>query len=292
MAASLKYPLSLYRRALNVAVSLAVFVYLALVIRFAWAPTPLAQALAAIGIAAAFAHAAMAYAFKHAAALFFICVVITFMMENIGAATGFPFGRYHFEVGGDLPHIGAIPIIVGPLWFGMGYFAWSVAGSLLDGADYKLRKPRNLIALPIVAAFVMAQWDLVMDSPNATVAKAWIWHDGGAFFGVPLSNYLGWLLTSWLFYQAFAFYLRRQAALAEASRSLRALAILFYVSAGLTYLTPWLLNDGGEAADRAGHIWRVQDVHTASVITMIFGMGFTAILSAIRLMNLIQPEAN
>jgi len=31
-----------------------------------------------------------------------------------------------------------------------------------------------------------------------------LWHDGGADFGVPLTNYLGWLLTSWMFYQVFA----------------------------------------------------------------------------------------
>ena len=56
----------------------------------------------------------------------------------------------------------------------------------------------------------MTQWDVVMDPPEATISKAWIWHDGGAHFGVPLSNYLGWLLTSWLFYQAFAIYLSRR----------------------------------------------------------------------------------
>jgi uncharacterized membrane protein len=52
--------------------------------------------------------------------------------------------------------------------------------------------------------FGVTQWDLVMDPPTATIAKAWIWHDGGADFGVPLSNYLGWLLTAFLFSLAFA----------------------------------------------------------------------------------------
>ena len=121
--------------------------------------------------------------------------------------TGFPFGHYHFEVGSDLIHVGAIPIIVGPLWFGMGYFVGSWPERCLaahTGVDGKI----ELIALPVVAAFVMTQWDVVMDPPEATISKAWIWHDGGAHFGVSdLLNYLGWLLTSWLFYQAFAIYL-------------------------------------------------------------------------------------
>jgi putative membrane protein len=52
----------------------------------------------------------------------------------------------------------------------------------------------------------MTQWDLVMDRSESTIAKVWIWHDGGADFRVPLSNYLGWLLTSWFFFAAFALY--------------------------------------------------------------------------------------
>jgi hypothetical protein len=87
--------------------------------------------------------------------------------RGTGTATGFPFGAYHFEVGADLPHVGLIPIIVGPLWFGAGYFSWTVASVLLDGADRQLDRPFNLVALPVVAAFVLTQWDLVMDAPNA-----------------------------------------------------------------------------------------------------------------------------
>src|SRR5215471_10038548 len=58
---------------------------------------------------------------------------------------------------------------------------WTVPTGRLD-------RPINVITLPIVAAFVMTQWDLVIDPPESTISKAWIWHDGGADFGVPLSN--------------------------------------------------------------------------------------------------------
>ena len=110
---------------------LGLAVYLALVIGFAWNPTPLAQGLAVIGILAACVHAVLSYGWKDALALLAICLVITFAMENLGVTTGFPFGHYHFEVGSNLPRVGAIPVIVGPLWFGMGYFSWVVAGTLL-----------------------------------------------------------------------------------------------------------------------------------------------------------------
>jgi hypothetical protein len=186
-----------------------------------------------------------------------------------------------------LPHVGNVPVIVGPLWFGMGYFSWIVAGTLLGGADRRLNGKLEVVALPVIAAFVMTQWDVVMEPPSATIAKAWIWHDGGAHFGVPLSNYLGWLLTSWLFYQAFAIHLsRRRVASVRMSgqrRALRLAAILLYLGSGLTHATPWIMGQSGEIVDAANHIWHIQDVREATVVVMLFTMFFTAMLAALRL---------
>lgn len=262
-------------------------IYLAMVVAFAWDPTPFAQLLAAIGIASAMAHAVSYYGWKDALALLAICLIITFAMENIGVATGLPFGSYHFEVGAALRHIGRVPIILGPLWFGMGYFSWIVAGTLLDGADRHLNGRFNVIALPIAASFVMTQWDLVMDPPSSTIAKAWIWHDGGAYFGVPLANYFGWLLTSWLFYQTFALYLSRRRDIPQQpkgpSRTFRLAATLFYLSAGLAHVTPILLHQSGEITDAAGHVWRIHDLRATTVVIMLFTMVFTSMLAGFRL---------
>jgi uncharacterized membrane protein len=256
-------------------------------IGFCWNPTPLAQGLAAIFIACALLHAAWAYGVGTALIFFVVCIAVTFGVENLGAATGFPFGHYHFVVGDDLPHVGRIPIIVGPLWFGGGYFSFVVASTLLDGADRPLDRPAAAFALPLVAAFVMTQWDLVIDAPNATIAKAWVWHDGGAMFGVPLSNYLGWLLTSWLFFQSFALILqRRQRNGGYApfpSRRLRLIAILFYLSSGLTHVVPYALGQSGEVADASGQVWRIQDIREATVAIFMLTMLFTALLAALRL---------
>lgn len=86
---------------------------LAAAIGFSWDPTPLAQALAAIFIACALIHAGRAL-------ILFAGKPFAFAMENVGAAMGFPFGSYHFEVGARLPHVSLIPVIVGPLCCGCG----------------------------------------------------------------------------------------------------------------------------------------------------------------------------
>jgi len=274
----------------EIALWLAIACILVAGVGFSWSPTPFAQALAVIFVACALAHAGVFYGPREALVLFILCIAITFAMENIGAATGFPFGNYHFVADAGLPRVGTIPIIVGPLWFGAGYFSWVVASILLDGSDRRLDRPLEFIALPVIAAFVMTQWDLVMDRSVSTIGKAWIWHDGGADFGVPLSNYLGWLLTSWLFFQAFAFYLRRQLprlppAATPRSRKLQAIAILFYVCLSLTHVIPWVMGQSGEVVDGAGKTWQVHDLRESTVAIMLFTVCFSALLATLRLLK-------
>jgi len=275
------------RSAREIALWLIIACILAAGIGWSWSPTPFAQALAALFIGCALVHAGAFYGPRQALVLFTLCIAITFAMENLGAATGFPFGNYHFVVDSGLPRVGTIPVIVGPLWFGAGYFSWIVASILLDGAARRLGRPFDFIALPVVAALVMTQWDLVMDRSESTIAKAWIWHNGGADFGVPLTNYLGWLLTSWLFFQAFAFYLRRELRppplTAKQSRKLQAIAVLFYVSLGLTHIVPWAMGQSGEIIDAAGKVWQIHDLREMSVVVMLFTMLFTGLLAALRL---------
>jgi uncharacterized membrane protein len=233
---------------------LAIAGILAAAIGFSWNPIPLAQVLAAIFIAGAVVHPALPMARGAPWSCSLLAVQLSLRWKTWAPPRGFPFGVYRFEVDADLPHVGLIPIIVGPLWFGTAYFSWTVAWVLLDGAGRQLDHSFNLVALPVVAALVVTQWDLVMDAPNAIIAKVWIWHDGGGVFGVPLTNYLGWLLTSWLIFQAFALYLRRSRLrpIPRMSRKLPATGILFYVSAGLTHIVPLIMGPTGEAVDARG----------------------------------------
>src|SRR5215470_12420832 len=170
------------------AVQALLVVFLLAVVALAGRPTPFAQALAGIGVIIAFADGVHVYGWSGTLLFLSLSLTVTFATENLSIATGFPFGHYHFEVAAALPQVGAVPVIVGLLYFAMGYFSWMIAGLLLDNAAFHLDRRFNAAALPVVAGFVMVQWDVVMDPPNATIERAWTWHDGGGYFGVPLSN--------------------------------------------------------------------------------------------------------
>ena len=59
-------------------------------------------------------------------------------------------------------------------------------------------------AVPFIASFMMVAWDLGMDPTSSTIRHSWIWEQGGGYFGVPLTNYLGWFFTVYVFFQLFA----------------------------------------------------------------------------------------
>ncbi|WP_244395873.1 carotenoid biosynthesis protein [Beijerinckia indica] len=276
------------RRSLtNIATWSCFTVLLLLIIAFGGGTGSAAQLTAALSILALAVHAVIALGWVEATVFAAICLTVTFVMENIGVLTGFPFGRYTFIVGRDMPHIGVIPMIVGPLYFGMGYASWVIA-SLLIG--FRVERPQSvyaLIAVPLISAFVMTQWDVVMDPSASTLSGAWIWYNSGGYFGVPLSNFLGWLLVTWLYFQGFAIYSykrRRHDAYPLFYRLFWSLPILLYLAAGLCRLPPLLASDS-TLVDAAGHIWSAADIRETAVIAMLFTMVPTSLLALLRLVG-------
>ncbi|MGN8544688.1 carotenoid biosynthesis protein [Bradyrhizobium sp. C9] len=105
--------------------------------------------------------AALAYDPRRASILFASCSTIALTMESLGTATGFPFGSYHFELGADLPISASFHSSSDRSGSGWLFFVDSDAPILLDGADRQLDWPFNLIALLVVAAFVVSQLDIL-----------------------------------------------------------------------------------------------------------------------------------
>jgi hypothetical protein len=100
-----------------------------------------------------------------------------------------------------------LPILLVLAYLGIGYCSW-VLSLLILGCRYKSPTGARVILLPALASFLMLAWDFSMEADWSTVDRAWIWRDGGPFYGVPLSNFFGWYLTAYFFYQAFALYCR------------------------------------------------------------------------------------
>lgn len=138
-----------------------------------------------------------------------VFLVITFLVswifETTSIATGFPFGRFYYT---DLLGIkaGNVPLGIMMEYFFMGYLTWTIGGIFLNETTAGINR-KNLLFLPILAALIMVLWNLSFDPVMSTVEGNWIWVNGGLFQGVPLSNFAGWFLTTYISFQLFAIFI-------------------------------------------------------------------------------------
>jgi uncharacterized membrane protein len=215
-----------------------------------------------------------------------ICIVVGNISENLGVATGFPYGRYYFL---DLmgPKLFHVPVLLGLAYIGMAYVSWTL-GRLIVG-NFSATGA-HLLAVPLTASFIMVAWDLAQDPVWGTVLHGWVWRDGGLWFGVPISNYLGWYATLFTIYLAFALYLRRRRAQAISATPIHGeAAVVFYaLCAAGNVCQVFGRPISAIVRDPTGHPWRVADITAASALVSIFVMGAFAVLAWIRL----EPQRN
>jgi putative membrane protein len=224
-------------------------------------------------------HGALRYRVRGILIFFAISLFVGNIVENVGVATGIPFGSYYFT---DLmgPKIFHVPIMLGLAYLGVGYLSWTLARVMLRSTQRPLSGSR-VILVPLLAAFVMVVWDFAMDPIWSTVLHAWIWQRGGSYFGVPVSNFLGWYLDVYLIFQFFALYLRgRPANASSLPPSYWRLAITFYGVSALGNLLVMIPQPGlSVVTGPVGVQWKVSVITGACALVSIFIMGGFAALA-------------
>jgi uncharacterized membrane protein len=212
-----------------------------------------------------------------------ISFVIGNIFENLGVRTGFPYGHYYFtDVMG--PKLWNVPILLGLAYVGMAYLSWTL-GCVILGGMKSLVVGSRVTTIPLVAGFLMVAWDLSQDPVWATILHCWVWRNGGAYFGVPVSNFLGWYLTIYIIYQLFALYLRGCSPNREPlSVGYWYQALVFYgVSAAGNFLLIIPRPGLSVVSDATGKQWNVSDITGTCVLVTLFTMVAFALLAWIRL---------
>lgn len=153
-------------------------------------------------------HGSILYRIKGISIFAAFCLGFGALAEVISLHTGFPFGDYYFTAAMG-PKVLHVPVLLVLAYLGIGYVSWVLALLILGYLDQPMTGVR-IFALPLLASFIMLAWDLSMDPDWSTLDHVWIWQHGGAYFGVPLSNFFGWFFTAYVYYLAFALYCRAQ----------------------------------------------------------------------------------
>ena len=155
-------------------------------------------------------HASYALGWRHAAAFFLIAAGVSWVFEQIGVETGVLYGRYVYTdvLGAKLGHV---PILIPMAWFMMIYPSYVIANLIADGQPIGSRGGIARLALvAALGALVMTAWDVVVDPIlSGPDVRAWIWQDGGPYFGIPAQNFVGWIATTFAVFLAYRLVERR-----------------------------------------------------------------------------------
>ena len=127
-----------------------------------------------------------------------LTVTVSFAFEFAGVKTGWPFGAYYYtEVLG--PKVAdTVPAVIPLAYLMMLYPSHVIANLILDGRPVSAKRgPTQITAAGLLTALVMSAWDLTTDPVMAGQVRAWVWVDGGPYFGIPFSNFSGWIVVVW-----------------------------------------------------------------------------------------------
>jgi bisanhydrobacterioruberin hydratase len=109
--------------------------------------------------------------------------IFGYAIEALGVTTGFPYGTFYYgdalgpRLAGIVPLL--LPLSYAPLVIGAVSAAWGT----------------RLRLLHVLYATLLLVWmDAILD-PGAASLGFWVWPGGGAYYGVPISNYAAWLLS-------------------------------------------------------------------------------------------------
>lgn len=226
-------------------------------------------------------HGSLTYGWRGAVGFSACVYTVAFALEALSVATGFPFG--YFTHNGPSAQLLGVPPAVPILYVTAGYLAWSIARLLIIGDRPGPLTRTQRFVVPPVAALVLAGYDAVFDPSGATLNGGWSFQAPSGLYGVPLTNFLGWILTGWVASQIFAF-------LAPPARTTGSSCVLppilwlglFLPSAVAFVFLPAPVTD---AVTVAGRTFLAADIRETAVIVGIFSMGIPALTALAQLLS-------
>lgn len=182
--------------------------------------------------------------------------LIAFSSEWLSINTGFPYGWYYYidTTSSKELWIAGVPFFDSLSYVFLTYCSYSTALFILSPlkswrwnlVTLETRRIRRSCSALILGAFLQTFLDIVID-PVALQGRRWFlgqiygYRESGFHFGVPLSNYGGWLLTSLVLVGAFQLVDARR--LAEAPKGVCNIPFLSLLGP-ILYLSVLLFNWG------------------------------------------------
>jgi uncharacterized membrane protein len=195
-----------------------------------------------VGFTFALLHAGQREGWKAALRLLALVFSVSLLFESVGVATGLIYGPYHYTDKLGPLFLGLVPYLIPLAWFMMSYPSYVIADRLIPSHWHRWQR---LLAISAVGGLAMTAWDLVMD-PFMVGGGHWVWDTGGAYFGIPLQNFWGWWLTTFVTFALFLLFSGKTTRMARIQSDL--LAIGAYTVTAFGIMLIWLITGNGNFA--------------------------------------------
>lgn len=130
-----------------------------------------------------------------------LILAISWLIEHIGAITGFPFGSYSYTDVLQPQVLDVVPLAIP--------FAWLlIVGAAVGASEQVLEKeprgPRGDLRISATKLLTAASFALLLDvtiEPFAVnINRYWVWSEAelSGYYGIPASNFVAWWFTSLL----------------------------------------------------------------------------------------------
>ncbi len=137
-----------------------------------------------------------------------LAFAVSLLFESVGVLTGWVYGPYHYTDRLGVKVFGLVPLLIPIAWFMMIYPSHVLVERLAAG--HRGSGLSRTVWLASLSALAMTAWDLVMD-PIMVAGDHWVWEVEGAYFGIPVRNYAGWLVTTFCIYLLYRLIVGRRA---------------------------------------------------------------------------------
>ena len=155
-----------------------------------------------LGAIAAFSLGVYVLGLRKTTLFFVLAYLVSAASELVGTSTGWPFGNYEYTSFLGYRLVDHVPYTIPLSWFYMGMTSYFLARLCIWLVGHRLSQTGREVSTIVLSAWFVVVWDLVLDPAMAhddLVIRFWEWNVDGAYFGMPIQNYLGWAFTAILF---------------------------------------------------------------------------------------------
>ncbi len=183
---------------------------------------------------------------KKTAIFFIVAFLIGLVFEILGVIYGEIGGGHYYYTAPNL-FFGLVPFVTPFSWVIIIYICYTITNLFLFGFNGEKPKKTDSLRyfiglttlLSVISGLIAVNLDMILDPVSvAPQVASWVWIGGGPYFGIPIGNFIGWVLVAGFAVFIFRYY----EAIVSKSDIRPEVNIFSYLSIIILYMIYFLLN--------------------------------------------------